>query len=159
MEDVLKDDGHECIACANGQNVQEALATDLPDLVITDVDLPGLDAFDLVRTLEEISDGGIPVIVGHSGWAEAVAETTSLGFTWMGLSTSSDDLLEMVRARLALGPTPAVRGKVLVIDDDHNLRGALVRRLEMDGYTVIDARDGLEGLTKFLIRLSRKRAR
>ena len=144
--DVLKDDGHKCIACADGQSVQDALATDLPDLVITDVDLPGLDAFDLVRTLEDISNGGIPVIVGHSGLAEAVAETASLGFTWMGLSTSSNDLLEMVRARLALGPTLAVRGKVLVIDDDQDLRQALVRRLKMDGYTVIDASDGKEGL-------------
>ena len=45
MVDVLKSDDHMCIACADGKSAQEVLANDLPDLVIADVDLPGLDAF------------------------------------------------------------------------------------------------------------------
>ena len=147
--DVLKDDGHMCIACADGKSVQEALADDLPDLVITDVDLPGLDAFDLVQVLEELSGGGgIPLIVGHSELAEIVDEGSSLGFTWMGLAANSADLLKMVRARLVLGPGPSVTGKVLVIDDDLALREVLSRRLDMAGHTVIDAGDGEEGLER-----------
>jgi PleD family two-component response regulator len=99
-----------------------------------------------VRALETMSEGGgVPLIAGHSSLTEAVNEVSPLAFTWMGLSASSEDLLEMVRARLALGPTPSVMGKVLVIDDDQVLRDALVRRLEMVGYTAIEAGDGEEG--------------
>ncbi|MDP6042176.1 MAG: response regulator [Candidatus Latescibacteria bacterium] len=149
MVDVLKSDDHMCNACADGKSAQEVLANDLPDLVIADVDLPGLDAFELVRLLEDLSEGGgIPLIVGHSGLAEAVDEVSSMSFTWMGLSANSEDLLEMVRARLALGPTLAVMGKVLVIDDDPNLRNALARRLDVAGYTVIEAGDGEEGVER-----------
>ncbi len=129
MVDVLKSDDHMCIACADGKSAQEVLANDLPDLVIADVDLPGLDAFELVRLLEDLSEGGgIPLIVGHSGLAEAVDEVSSMSFTWMGLSANSEDLLEMVRARLALGPTLAVMGKVLVIDDDPNFHANLFQK-------------------------------
>jgi DNA-binding NtrC family response regulator len=38
---------------------------------------------------------------------------------------------------------------VLVIDDEKNIREALKMSLKMDGYDVITAEDGAEGLTRF----------
>src|SRR4051794_3790417 len=44
-------------------------------------------------------------------------------------------------------PTPA-RGKILVIDDEADIRESLETLLEMEGYAVDLAADGGEGLTK-----------
>jgi DNA-binding response OmpR family regulator len=49
--DVLTLDGHTFAICDTGSAVKKALREGLPDLIIADVDLPGLDAFELVETL------------------------------------------------------------------------------------------------------------
>ena len=38
---------------------------------------------------------------------------------------------------------------ILVIDDDYNIRLALRKRLEMAGYTVSEAMDGIEGVAAY----------
>jgi DNA-binding response OmpR family regulator len=147
IADVLIDEGHECLQCLDGKVVREHLHTLRPDLVITDVDLPGLDAFELVRLLEDISDGqGIPLIIGHAGLdAERSAHAQS-HFQWMGHATSSDDLAEIVRSRLEMGTQDLVKGHILVVDDDKELRELVARRLQMAGYQTSTALDGEDGL-------------
>ncbi len=49
--DVLILDGHTFVTCDTGEGVDQELRRRLPELIIADVDLPGLDAFALVETL------------------------------------------------------------------------------------------------------------
>ncbi len=39
-----------------------------------------------------------------------------------------------------------IRGKILIVDDDNDLREALKAALTQDGHTLFEARDGVEGL-------------
>jgi len=39
--------------------------------------------------------------------------------------------------------------QILIIEDDHGLRETLRQLLELDGYDVVTAADGLEGLERF----------
>lgn len=147
IADVLAGDGHVCLACRDGLAVKHALGEQCPDLVITDVDLPGLDTFELVRLLEDVSNGqGVPLIVGHAGLDEKKVDHDQMGFQWMGHATSSHDLIEIVRTRLDLGVSERIKGNILVIDDDTELRSLVARRLEMAGYQTMTAIDGEEGL-------------
>ena len=45
--------------------------------------------------------------------------------------------------------TETLRGKVLIVDDDHRLVDALTLYLQRNGYTVATARDGTQGLEVF----------
>lgn len=147
IADVLQNQGHVCLKCQDGEAVKTSLEKTRPDLVITDVDLPGLDAFDLVRLLDGISDGqGIPLIVGHAGGDVDVSGQPKSGFMWMGHATSSEDLAEIVRTRLDMGTQAENKGHVLVVDDDTELRELVARRLKMVGYTTCTALDGEDGL-------------
>ena len=65
--EVLAPDGHSFEMCGSGEKVKMALIDGLPDLIIADVDLPGLDAFALVESLQEICGGRpIPPLVMRS---------------------------------------------------------------------------------------------
>jgi len=97
--------------------------------------------------LEDVSNGqGVPLIVGHAGLNEKKTDHEQMGFQWMGHATSSHDLIEIVRNRLDLGASERVKGKILVIDDDTELRSLVARRLEMAGYQTMTAIDGEDGL-------------
>ena len=129
---TLGEDGHDCVLCTDGDAVCTALARARPDLVVADADLPGQDGFDLVA---QVSGMGIPLMIGQGGEA------------FMGFCARAEDLQAMVRARLI-----AVEGgtRVLVIEDDFELRTLLVRRLKMAGYEVATAQDGEEGLARLI---------
>lgn len=47
----LLEDEYEVIAASDGREALRAALRDLPDLIITDVSLPGLDGYELIRTL------------------------------------------------------------------------------------------------------------
>ena len=147
----LVSDGHTFVLCPDGRSVSEEIKRALPDLVIADVDLPGMDAFEMVRILEEMGgEQGVPLIVGHAGLQEEEEEEEvqeGSAFTWMGLSAEPEDLRQMVRARLEAGKVHQ-QGRLLVVDDDFNIREPLAKRLRIKGYEVITALDGEEGLQR-----------
>lgn len=143
--DVLTLDGHTFVIEDSGHGIELALREQLPDLIIADVDLPGLDAFELVDTLQKVcGDRPIPPLVMRSN-VEGEEEDR---LVWMGEADSPEDLRALVRARLAAAEASGKHGRILVVDDDWSLRKSLQVRLEKEGYEVISAMDGEEGLER-----------
>ena len=94
----------------------------MPDLIIADVDLPGLDAFALVETLQKICGGRpIPPLVMRSNQDDDEEQQ----FVWMGETEAPEDLRALVRARLAAAEAGPKHGRILVVDDDWSLRKSL----------------------------------
>ena len=141
--DVLGSEGHTFRAAGEGREVRLHLRGSLPDLIVADVDLPGLDAFAMVEVLTEVCDGRpVPPLVMRSN-QEGEEE-----FIWSGTAESPEELRDLVRARLAAAETATKQGRILVVDDDWSLRKSLQVRLEKEGYEVITAMDGEEGLER-----------
>ncbi|WP_116845736.1 response regulator transcription factor [Deminuibacter soli] len=59
----LKKEGHEVFGCADGRFALEAIQHLLPDLVITDTNLPHLSGLQLISAVKSIIQKKIPVIV------------------------------------------------------------------------------------------------
>ena len=117
--------------------------------MINGVDLPGLDAFELVTLLQEIRDGaGVPLIVLQAEVDGASDSGKQAGVTWMGYSTGPEEIRELVHNRLEEEGIGAGAHTILIVDDDLNIRQPLVKRLELEGYTVLSAQDGEEGLAR-----------
>ena len=144
--EALSLDGHSFELCHTGAEVEAALRRDLPDIVIADVDLPDLDAFELVGMLTEIAAGrAIPPVVIRSN------ESTQGGdghVVFMGSSDQPEDIRALVRARLEAADASLKHGRVLVADDDWSLRKSLEVRLQNEGYEVMTAMDGLEAFER-----------
>jgi two-component system, chemotaxis family, chemotaxis protein CheY len=57
--------GHQCIEAENGQLALEAIAANRPDLVVSDLLMPVLDGFGLLKALHE-QGSSVPVIVSSA---------------------------------------------------------------------------------------------
>jgi CheY-like chemotaxis protein len=69
IEDLLTEEGYEVVTAASGGHALGVLAARIPDLVITDLLMPGMDGFALRAEMlrrPELAD--VPVIVLSSFW-------------------------------------------------------------------------------------------
>jgi len=55
LRQILEDGGHQVIEAANGHDGLERFRTQRPDLVITDMRMPGFDGGEVIRKLRETS--------------------------------------------------------------------------------------------------------
>jgi DNA-binding response OmpR family regulator len=115
-----------------------------PDLVITDLRMPGPGALELMREARKV---GVttPVMVltayGDDGLRQATRD-----LAWAVLvdkPAPHTEVLEQV-SRLLRPPRPEWKPRVLVADDDDDLRELICSALRESGCAVEEARDGLE---------------
>jgi DNA-binding NtrC family response regulator len=114
---ILERAGHECLAADNGVRGLEVLEAQRPDLLITDLKMPGLDGMELMRRAKAI-DAELPIIVvtGFATIESAVAAVKEGAFDYLP-KTFSVDQLQVAADR-------ALRHRRLAIEN-RNLRGQL----------------------------------
>ena len=63
VTDVLRFEGYRILQAADAEEAQRVLAQDLPDLILLDIALPGMDGLTLTRKLkQEPRTASIPVV-------------------------------------------------------------------------------------------------
>jgi DNA-binding response OmpR family regulator len=62
LEEWLEDDGYEVVAATRGEEALRLFFQYRPALTITDLRMPGLDGFQLITRIREMSDGHILVL-------------------------------------------------------------------------------------------------
>ena len=133
------------IGATNSEKGMELIREVKPKLILLDVLMPGRDGWSLLKeckTDQELKD--IPVIMisqlNQSNLAASLGANDYL--------TKPIDRSHFVNTVQRLLGTGAKNQKVLVIDDDKDVRELLSRLLKDAGYRPIDARDGKEGLER-----------
>ncbi|NEQ65566.1 MAG: response regulator [Symploca sp. SIO1B1] len=67
MESYLEDGGHTVIATTDAKKVMEQAVKHKPDIIITDIVMPGMSGFELCRSLKKDPlTGSIPVMMCSS---------------------------------------------------------------------------------------------
>jgi two-component system, NarL family, invasion response regulator UvrY len=100
---------------SSAEQALEELRAGLPDLVIIDVDLPGMDGFDLVRKLGKEHPGILTVIVssregeGNRREAETAGVSAYLGKS-EGPAALLDTLARLLSGRTGSGPKTRAGG-------------------------------------------------
>ena len=76
---VLKDEGHEVVAAGSGEEALKRLETKVPDAILLDIWLPGMDGTEALKEIKARYPG-VPVIMisGHAN-IETAVRTTKLG--------------------------------------------------------------------------------
>jgi CheY-like chemotaxis protein/class 3 adenylate cyclase len=147
---ILVAEGYDVVECWDGAEALSKLRDSRPDLVLTDVEMPNLNGYELCRAIkQDEATAGIPVVI-CSSLGEA-------GDLQRGFDAGADDYLvkpvvpEELTTRLhALLATRMVsaRERVLVVDDSAAVRHLVADCLRRQGFRVETAVDGEDGWSK-----------
>jgi two-component system NtrC family sensor kinase len=150
LHEAFTADGFASILCATGAQARAAFAVGGFDAAVLDVLLPDADGVELLREVRALPGGAHPVTVLLSSEAE-------IRDRLYGLRTGADEYVAkpydarylVARTRELLGDDPHgcdARQTILVIDDSLTFRERLRELLEPEGYAVLTASSGEEGL-------------
>ncbi|MEH1101903.1 SpoIIE family protein phosphatase [Micromonospora sp. CPCC 205561] len=123
---------HRVVTAADGREALDRIAERVPDLVLTDVMMPRLDGFGLVRALRaDRRTAGLPIIVlsARAGEEAAVEGLRGGADDYLAKPFSSAELLARVGAHLELARLRA---------EEATWRAALIESLQ-DAFAVVDA--------------------
>jgi chemosensory pili system protein ChpA (sensor histidine kinase/response regulator) len=104
---LLQREGYRVALAADGLQALERLAQEAPDLVLSDIEMPRMDGFELARHLRgDPRWSGLPLVFITSRTAPKHREhAQSLGVDhYLGKPYSEDELMDLVR-RYCGGPT------------------------------------------------------
>ena len=120
------------------------------DLIITDQTMPKMEGVDLARAVMEIRPN-IPVIL-CSGYSDILDEDElkACGISeLLAKPIVKSDLAKVVRKVLDLHKEEKTSVRILLIDDDDPVRSVMKQILEREGFEVLEASNGKEGLMIF----------
>jgi DNA-binding NtrC family response regulator len=108
---IFKSDGFEVLFAHDGVSGLKRAATDDPDLLILDLELPRLDGLEVLERLKR-SKPGLPIVMltGRAEVKTAVRATQLGAFDYLTKPVDPDDLIAMVRRALEVR---ALRNEVL----------------------------------------------
>jgi CheY-like chemotaxis protein len=121
------------------------------DLVITDMTMPGLTGGHLATEIMS-TRADMPIIL-CTGYSDLISEAKASAMGIRGLvlkPTGIKTLAQAIRKALDKGKTDASScGRILVVDDEDQMRTMIRQMLEKSGYEVTEARNGREAICRY----------
>ena len=106
---ILRHAGHEAAAAYDGASALQLVGSFLPDCVISDVIMPGMNGIEICARIEKrYPKCHILLFSGQAATNELVAAAHAKGYTWELLATpmQQDDFLEKLASLDAACPPP-----------------------------------------------------
>ncbi|ETX06612.1 response regulator [Candidatus Entotheonella palauensis] len=151
VERLLTKLGYDVIAHTDPQEALADFASQPQDVdvVITDQIMPQMTGVQLAHELKTVRPD-IPIILctGFSPVTTAGEEYLNGIDAFCLKPINANDLMATIQDVMARrgGPSNGIQKRILLIDDDDQFRKVLCRTLEAEGYAVVGARDGREGV-------------
>jgi two-component system, NtrC family, nitrogen regulation response regulator GlnG len=139
LERALRKADMDVTTFSNGVGVMEALQRDMPDVILTDVRMPGIDGLDLLRQVTTTYPS-LPVIImtAHSDLESAVSAFHGGAFEYLPKPFDLDDAVDQVRracrsrreehpAAPSPASTPDIIGEAPAMQEVYRAIGRLAR--------------------------------
>ncbi len=168
LGELLEDAGHEVRTAYTGDEALRLANTFVPDVVLLDIGLPDMDGYEVARRLRA-GRAATATIAALTGWAQPQSADRSeeAGIDVHLVKPASlqaiEDVIGSVPSRAGREPSgpldamvdddrpygsAGLSRRVLVVDDDDDIRESLMDFLEEHGFEVVGARDGVDALGK-----------
>ena len=79
LSGILSDEGFETLTATNGYEALKYLETELPDLVLLDIWMPGIDGIDTLKEIKKNHPGTQVVMITGHGTIETAVNATKMG--------------------------------------------------------------------------------
>ncbi|RLB52337.1 MAG: hypothetical protein DRI90_22245, partial [Deltaproteobacteria bacterium] len=147
---ILKQAGYDVVSAFDGEEAIAKVSQVMPQLVITDVEMPKMDGYEVCRRVKSSPETAhIPVLI-----CSALGDAADLQ---RGFDAGTDDYLVKPMAPvevttavhdLLAGAMPSSRELILVVDDSAMTRLVVSDCLARQGFKIETAVDGRRGLEK-----------
>jgi len=164
IKDILEEDKYNIVVAHDGQHALDALVYTIPDAIILDLMLPGIDGFEVLERVRNAEiTANIPVLIltaKHITKNELkFLKRNNIYQLIQKGNVNRDELLAAVNSMVYTAPVethktekpqkvmPNIVGKPLVLVVEDNLDNMLtVKAILSNNYEVIEAADGLKGV-------------
>ena len=159
LQHVLETEGFSTVCCYSGEDALEQMNRVLPDLIIVDYHLPGIQGDELCRQIHmNLTTRSIPILILTADETQATElhGLESGADDFVSKSEETDILLlrvhnllrKSVRDSTVLDVARSLfrRARVLIVDDSPTYRESLAEELRDDGCDVTQVSGGREGL-------------
>jgi DNA-binding response OmpR family regulator len=147
---ILKEAGYIVSHAMDGVEGLERATEDLPDLIISDIEMPNMDGFEMCRHVKEAArTQKIPIVILSSRGASVDMDR---GFDvgandYLTKPVDDNELLSRIDHTLGVIHNGVEkRERIVVAEDSRVQRNLIVQGLEQQGFEVIAACNGKEGL-------------
>ncbi|NJP05174.1 MAG: response regulator [Chloroflexaceae bacterium] len=142
VANYLQPDGYTIYGVTDSRKALEVIRKAQPIAIILDILMPHRDGWELLVELKEAHDlRHIPVI------CYTIVDKPALGLS-LGASAYLIKPIQKEMLRKTVQSLVGHQGHILVIDDDPAVRDIVPRYLGKNGYSVVTAADGKEGMDK-----------
>lgn len=80
LVDLLEEDGHRALVARDGPAALAAVRTFVPDVVLLDLGLPGMDGYEVARRMRKAPGGGDLMLIAVTGYTSDGARLKGAGF-------------------------------------------------------------------------------
>ncbi len=145
---LLSDAGYEVISAMDGLEGLNVVNAELPDLIISDVEMPNMDGFEMCYQIKEDPETAeIPLLILSSrGGGVDIDRGFDVGANdYLTKPVDEQDLLSRLEQTLGV-ENKGKREKIVVAEDSLVQRNLIVQGLEHQGFDVRSAKNGELGL-------------
>ncbi len=161
MKDFMEESGYKILVAQDGAEALAIIETTLPDAMIMDLMVPGVDGFEVLKTIRNVDKtASIPVLILTAKHLTnedlRFLKRNNVHQLIQKGDVNREDLLKAVESMLTnhiveqekpQRQTRTIKGKPVVLVVENNLDNMLtVKAIIEDKYTVIEAIDGNEGI-------------
>ncbi len=132
---ILEDEGYHIVSVAGGEEALEAARNDLPDLVLLDIWMPGMDGLAVLEKLKSLFPQVTVIMISGHGTIETAVKATKLGaFDFIEKPLSLDKVLISVANALTLKELKVENEELRrTLDNQHELIGTSFVITELKG--------------------------
>lgn len=102
MRQILAEEGYAVETVASGEEALAAIATRAPDLILLDVNLPGVDGWQVLDELRSAAGEQTPVVVMTAGYDIQAQALDNGAQGYLGKPFDLEDLIAAVGAHVGL---------------------------------------------------------
>jgi len=166
LQEFFTRQGFEVLTAMNGLEALLHVSRRRPQAILLDLQMPRLGGLDAVRRIQRVHPEAVVILV--SGSPDLLERIRAEHVTVAGVFTKPLDLARISETLTQAGVGPSrtlpsgsagesagkarssIRKRVLVVDDESEVREVLVGYLQSKGFDVLPAGDGDEALRRFV---------
>jgi DNA-binding NtrC family response regulator len=146
---VLERDGYACLGATDGERALDLLASERPDVVLTDLQMPRVDGLAVLRRATELDPDAVVIVITGHGTVESAVEAMRAGaFDYLLKPLPSNDALRLVVER-------GVSRRRLV-EENRRLRESLAPPVALD--TIVGKSPAMQAVFELVRKAARAEA-